>query len=230
MKRKRISGTPYYLAPEYLRGKTHYNSKCDMYSLGIVFYEIYSRKDPYHGEPFKEVLRKVCDRRINKRPPVPTACPEKIADLMKKCWSPDPFLRPEARELDSILMNMRMQEAEPLLDDQQKVRTTRDMLNEIFPKHIADALKLGQKVEPEQHDEVTVIFSDIVKFTDISRSISPLKVSQMLDRLYLAFDRMARKHGVFKVSFVFIFLSTALSYISHALRFRSKLLVMLTWV
>lgn len=48
-------------------------------------------------------------------------------------------------------------------------------------------------------DEVTVVFSDIVGFTDISKTTSPLKVSQMLDRLYLAFDRLAREHGVFKV-------------------------------
>lgn len=71
--------------------------------------------------------------------------------------------------------------------------------SQLFPRHIADQLKAGQKVEPEQHELVTVIFSDIVHFTDISRMTTPLKVSQMLDRLYLAFDKVARKHQVFKV-------------------------------
>ena len=118
---------------------------------------------------------------------------------MKKCWAPDPVLRPRSAELDTILNDMRMQDAEPVNPDQQNYRTTADMLNQIFPKHVAEALKAGQKVEAEQHDEVTVIFSDIVKFTDISRTSTPLKVSQMLDRLYLAFDRVAQKHGVFKV-------------------------------
>lgn len=37
-----------------------------MYSLGIVMYEIYSRQDPYKGENLREVLRKVCDRRVSK--------------------------------------------------------------------------------------------------------------------------------------------------------------------
>ena len=46
---------------------------------------------------------------------------------------------------------------------------------------------------------VTVFFSDIVGFTDISRKLSPLKVSGMLDRLYLAFDALSSKHEVFKV-------------------------------
>jgi class 3 adenylate cyclase len=75
-----------------------------------------------------------------------------------------------------------------------------DMLYQVFPKHIADALKAGEKVEPESHDNVTIVFSDIVHFTDISSSIPPLKVSSMLDRLYLSFDDLARKHNVFKVS------------------------------
>ena len=67
------------------------------------------------------------------------------------------------------------------------------MLCELFPKHIADQLKAGQRAEPEQHDEVTVVFSDVVHFTDISRTISPLKVKQMLDRLCPAFDKVASK-------------------------------------
>ena len=67
------------------------------------------------------------------------------------------------------------------------------------PKHIAEALKAGKKVEPENHELVTIVFSDIKGFTDISRELSPMKVSVMLDNLYLAFDRIAGKHGVFKV-------------------------------
>ena len=44
-----------------------------------------------------------------------------------------------------------------------------------------------------------MVFSDIVGFTTISQTFTPLKVAQMLDRLYLAFDELARKHKVFKV-------------------------------
>jgi hypothetical protein len=51
----------------------------------------------------------------------------------------------------------------------------------------------------ETHDNVTVFFSDIVRFTDISQSLSAVKVCTMLDRLYVAFDALANKHEVFKV-------------------------------
>ena len=198
----RITGTPYWLAPEYLRGQTKYTEQCDMYSVGVILFEIYARKDPYTGEDFRDTLRKICDRRVNKRPPIPASCPTKMTELMKKCWNADPMARPQAHHLDTILLDMNFQDAEPSkgTEQQQTGRRTGDMMYDLFPRHIADALKAGQKVEPEQHDEVTVVFSDIVHFTDISRVSSALKVSNMLDRLYLAFDRVARKHEVFKVS------------------------------
>jgi guanylate cyclase, other len=44
-----------------------------------------------------------------------------------------------------------------------------------------------------------VLFSDIVGFTTISQTFSPLKVSYMLDRLFGSFDALAKKHKVFKV-------------------------------
>lgn len=197
----RLSGTPFWMAPEYLRGKCEYNSTCDVYAFGIILYEIYGRKNPYEGENPRQVLRKVCDPRVNKRPPVPDTCPPKMVDIMCKCWSQDPFFRPQAKDLDILFTDMNPQDAEPIVDG-TRVRTERatgDMLYQVFPKKVADLLKAGQKVEPETHDCVTIFFSDIVHFTDISRTFSPGKVCDMLDRLYVAFDNLASKHQLFKV-------------------------------
>ena len=90
-----------------------------------------------------------------------------MVDIMKKSWSPDPFFRPTAKDLDMTFMDMSMGDTEPLADA-EAVRVERpkgDMIYDLFPKHIADALKAGQKVEPENHEMVTVVFSDIVHFT-----------------------------------------------------------------
>ncbi|CAB9522115.1 activated protein kinase catalytic subunit alpha-1 [Seminavis robusta] len=200
-KKSGISGTPYFMAPEYLRGKSEYTTQCDIYSFAIILYEIYARKDPYQGENRREVMRRVVDPRYNKRPEIPECCPPKMVDIMKKAWSPDPFFRPQAKDLDMMFMDMGMRDTDPLAagENVRPERATGDMLYDLFPKHIADALKAGQKVEPENHDMVTVVFSDIVHFTDISRTISPVKVCNMLDRLYLVFDQLARQHHVFKV-------------------------------
>lgn len=127
------------------------------------------------------------------RPPVPDTCPPRMVDIMKKCWSPDQFFRPQAKDLDQLFMDMSMQDAEPLNRAELAFKTrtekpTGDMLYEVFPKHIADALKAGQKVEPEDHENVTVFFSEIIHFNDISDAMHPVKVCNMLDRLYIAFE------------------------------------------
>ncbi|KAG7349928.1 adenylate and guanylate cyclase catalytic domain containing protein [Nitzschia inconspicua] len=198
-----LQGTPFFMAPEYLRRKSEYTASCDIYSLGMIFYEIYARQAPFEGEDPKKVLPKVCSPRINKRPTIPDACPPRMTDIIKKCWSANPFFRPTAKDLDYALVEMSARDTEPLESFQntfkEGMRRKATSLYDVFPKHIADALDAGKKVEAETHDCVTVVFSDIVGFTTISETFSPLKISNMLDRLYQAFDTLASKHGVFKV-------------------------------
>lgn len=55
------------------------------------------------------------------------------------------------------------------------------------------------QVEPEFFQCVTIFFSDIVGYTNISSAMPPEKVMDMLDRLYQKFDNLTRKHGLFKV-------------------------------
>ena len=94
----------------------------------------------------------MCNRRFNKRPVIPPTMPPKMVELMKKCWSPDASYRPQAKDLDVTFMDYSPQDAEPVLEDNKPKRNTKDMLYELFPKHIADALKKGERVEPQHHD------------------------------------------------------------------------------
>jgi hypothetical protein len=118
----------------------------------MIMYEIYSRKIPYEGQHPRKVLRKVCDPRINYRPPIPETCPKRMAEVMKKCWSHNSSFRPEAKDLDMIFTDMTSNDAEPLIEEgNTRLRTevaAGDMLYQVFPKKVADQLKAGQKVEP----------------------------------------------------------------------------------
>ena len=101
------SGTPYWMAPELLRRKSINTAESDIYSFGIVVYEIYSRKVPYEGEDHDKVISLICDPEVNKRPPVPQSCPPKMAKLMKDCLDANPSLRPSAEQLD---LNLRVEQ------------------------------------------------------------------------------------------------------------------------
>mmetsp|Transcript_15570 Transcript_15570/g.23324 ORF Transcript_15570/g.23324 Transcript_15570/m.23324 type:complete len:622 (-) Transcript_15570:166-2031(-) len=203
------TGTPFWMAPELLRRECENSSMTDVYSFGIILYEVYSRKNPYEGEDYKEVLRGVANPDVNKRPPVPPSCPPPIQSLMTDCLHAIPENRPTFEELDKRLKRLDVETVAPMgklvvskqasKEAREAAGRTEDLLFEVFPKHIAQALRDGKKVDPESRDVVTIFFSDIVGFTNISSTLSPLKVSQMLDRLYSNFDNLSRKHDIFKV-------------------------------
>ena len=75
----------------------------------------------------------------------------------------------------------------------------RFLVDQMLPPKVAERLRKGLKVEPEEYEEVTILFSDIVGFTDLSSKLPPELVMDMLDRLYTKFDGLTKKHNLFKV-------------------------------
>ncbi|KAJ1482479.1 nucleotide cyclase [Baffinella frigidus] len=125
---------------------------------------------------------------------------------MVECWAGDPARRPPFAEIDRRLQALDYEGARaPNHAEKAKRRREADtqrILSNVFPPHIAKALSQGRRVEPEHHDLVTIFFSDIVGFTDIVSTLSPKKTSDMLDRLYSAFDGLCRELHIFKVETV----------------------------
>ena len=75
-----------------------------------------------------------------------------------------------------------------------------DLLNLIFPANVARQLWLGKLVEARQYDNVTMLFSDIVGFTSICSSASPMAIINMLKELYSQFDSFCGEVDVYKVT------------------------------
>jgi len=73
------------------------------------------------------------------------------------------------------------------------------LLLNILPAAIAEQLKSDRRVMPEHHEEVSVLFADVVDFTPMSARMTPTEVVGTLDELFTVFDELVDRYGVEKI-------------------------------
>jgi PAS domain S-box-containing protein len=83
----------------------------------------------------------------------------------------------------------------------QQAQTERLLLN-ILPEPIADRLKHDTRTIAEDFAEVSVMFADIVGFTQIAARLRPIELINLLNQVFSAFDRLSEKHGLEKIKTV----------------------------
>ncbi|MBF8983147.1 tetratricopeptide repeat protein [Lutibacter sp. B2] len=76
----------------------------------------------------------------------------------------------------------------------EKKKSEKLLLN-ILPSKVADDLKKTGKTEPENFEDVTVYFSDIVGFTKISSSLEPKVLIEELSDIFTNFDNIMEKYS-----------------------------------
>jgi serine/threonine protein kinase len=105
---------PRWIAPEVLDGEG-YSKESDVYSFGIVMWEVLTRQIPWHGVDMGDIVSLVRD---GARPQVPNFWEardgrgnelivfEEYADLMTSCWSQNPYDRPSFADIIKSLKDM----------------------------------------------------------------------------------------------------------------------------
>ncbi|XP_022700684.1 receptor-type guanylate cyclase Gyc76C-like isoform X2 [Varroa jacobsoni] len=203
--------------------------KDDVYSFAIILHEIMSRQGAwgsYNMEP-KEIVAKLCTIPLSEkdifRPSMEDIqCQDYVVKVITDGWAENPAERPEITDVAVRLKRMRQGMKTNIVDNmvamlekyasnledlvsqrtrllEEEKKKTENLLHRMLPETVAAQLVRGEYVVPESFDAVTIYFSDIVGFTELSSSSTPMEVVNMLNDLYTLFDSIIRNYKVYKV-------------------------------
>ena len=96
-------GSVPWMAPEVMKG-TRYDHKCDIYSLGVIFWEMLTRVKPYFDKANAANIMWIVAHQ-NKRPENISKIPKLFRNLLERMWHTDPKNRYEPSRLVIIFTN-----------------------------------------------------------------------------------------------------------------------------
>ncbi|XP_026380797.1 probable serine/threonine-protein kinase SIS8 isoform X1 [Papaver somniferum] len=118
------AGTAEWMAPEVLRNEPS-DEKCDVYSFGVILWELCTMQQPWGGMNPMQVVGAVGFQ--HRRLDVPDDMDPVVADIIQKCWQTNPKLRPSFAEIMAALKPLQKpitnsQVPRPRSSGQEKVR------------------------------------------------------------------------------------------------------------
>lgn len=94
------NGTPQYMAPERFREDEQFTEKADVYSFGIILWELISEEDPY---PNEDIFAMEAAFQRGERLEIPEGTPDWLQTLTESCWKENPDERPSMGVIAELL-------------------------------------------------------------------------------------------------------------------------------
>ncbi len=102
-----LCGTKGWIAPEVFQNEPH-SFASDIFSLGVVFWEIATR-----GRRPVEGLKRTMHDKTHYLEKIPSDCPERLRNIIERCWKENPALRPNATAVAAAIEAWRKNKPDP---------------------------------------------------------------------------------------------------------------------
>ena len=100
-----FKGTFFYMAPEIPEGK--YNYTCDIYSYAILFYQLFTKQEPFDIVLYPDIFSFSSAIGKGLRPDLRIIKQDEIKDFLSRCWSSDTTKRIPFDQIVEILKSKR---------------------------------------------------------------------------------------------------------------------------
>ncbi len=183
---KQTSAYKLSCAPEVISADrpTSPDASSDVYSIGMLMYELFYRKQPYEGESASDIM-------ASWRPPKLDISrdTDELEQVMQACWSNKAIDRPALSTLTRIVKN----HTQASLADALFVEPSRGklLLKSALPINIAVALKEGKRVESQQKKVSLCLFSIIEG-----------SLQGCTQRIYSMWDEISQSLGLYRLTTV----------------------------
>lgn len=150
---KDTKGTCRWMAPEVVTQQEEITWKCDVYSYGIVLWEMLTREIPFQDLENQQVLYAVTFD--DERPPIPDSFPVDFQDVVNACWKRNPDERPMWRAIIESL-----HQCEISMDGSaQVIKSSSACGSEGYPTEPEESTSGNQAEEEEDGSEETTCSS-----------------------------------------------------------------------
>eukprot|EP00049_Salpingoeca_infusionum_P012174 m.220491 g.220491 ORF g.220491 m.220491 type:complete len:1028 (+) comp15116_c1_seq66:491-3574(+) len=192
------SSTVVYSAPEVVLGEMP-TQKSDSYSVGMVCFEVLTRQKPFHDRDAEKIAKTAMAPSIQK-PNISklTDVPAALTQLISRSWDARPTRRPVLSKYVQVTHGFTSL-GTAFIDKIKIAHKQEKVLQDVYPEHVAMALKNGEQVQPELKSSVVVCFTKIVDFDELLKDLTSYEVSKLLDRLFTSMDQICENYGLFKV-------------------------------
>ena len=94
----------------------------------------------------------------------------------------------------TYLSNLEINVAERTSELEDEKRKTEDLLGNILPQHVVQELKNKGTSSPRLFNDVSVMFTDFVGFTEIAQKLTPEQLIAQLNEIFTGFDAIVERH------------------------------------